>query len=193
MDTANPREPNYTPEAVLISQRVVPYLYSLGYQYLNSNFRISVNNGSNIADVVAYLDQEKLRPYIIVEIKQKLPDELTLLDPAIQQAFSFAVILGSSVRYLLITDGSRYYWFERSDGEQAIVRLNEAPKAVQETGQQSRLTQTLFPVTDPEQFMDVMQSAVQALFREGVGFGLRMGIEITGFLLQKFGVEKFLN
>lgn len=106
MDTANPRESIIFPK-LYVSVRGRPYLYSLGYQYLNSNFRLSDDNGSSAADVIAYLDQEKLKPYIIVEIKQRLPSELTLLDPALQQAFSFAVVLDSSVRYLLVTDGSR--------------------------------------------------------------------------------------
>jgi type I restriction enzyme M protein len=192
MNTINPKGPKDTSEAVLISQKVVPYLHSLGYQYLNSNFRVSDHNGNTTIDLVAYLDQTKSEPHIVVETKQKLPDEITLLDPAVQKASGFAVVLGPSVRYLLITDGNRYYWFERSSGGQTLVRLNGAPKPTQQIRQQTLFTQTLVPVTDPEQFMDLMQSIMRALVREGVGFGLRMGIEMNRILIAKLHDEQIL-
>lgn len=193
MNNIHPKGQKKTPEAILVSQGVVPYLHSLGYRYLNSGLHVFENNSLNGVDLVVYLDQEKLKPYIIVEIKQKLSDEITLLDPAVQQALGYAFALGASVRYLLITDGSRYYWFECGPGEQTLVRLKEAPKAVQEMEQQSLLTRILTPVTDPDQFTELMQSAMQALVREGVGFGLRMGIEINRILIAKLRDEQILK
>src|SRR5260221_14697081 len=114
MDIANLQDPNDFSESVLISQRVIPYLQNLGYQYLDSNAPVSIGNSKARADVVVYSNKDKVEPYIVVEVKRRLPNEVTLLDPSVQQAFTKAVSLGTSVRYLLVTDGSRYEWFERS-------------------------------------------------------------------------------
>ncbi len=66
----NSQRPKDDPESVLISQRVIPYLHSLGYRHLNSDLRVSIGNSDAEADLVVYLDQEKSRPYIVVEAKK---------------------------------------------------------------------------------------------------------------------------
>src|SRR2546429_4250526 len=163
MDIVNSHESNDYPESVLISQKVIPYLQNLGCKYLDNNPIVSLGSSKVQADIVVYIDKDKAEPYIVVEVKRKLPNEVTLLDRAVQQAFTIAVALGTSVRYLLVTDGRRYYWFERSAEGSSLVQLSESPEIVRKTDQLLLLTEYSVPITDPEQFVRLMQSAIQAL------------------------------
>lgn len=188
----NFEEPKRVFESVFISQRVIPYLQSLGYIYLDSEIPIHSASGSSKIDVVVYLDDEKSKPYIIVEAKQKLSNEIELLDPAVQQAFVKAVAIGRHVRYLLITDGQKHFWFERSSEGRSLVQLSRAPEKPKE----SRFTSSETPlvdVADPQQFSRLMQSAIDVLMQEGMILGLRMGIELNRILIAKLHDERIVQ
>jgi len=190
--STNFEEPKRVFESVTISQKVIPYLQSLGYIHLDSEVPIYSASGSSRIDVVGYLDDEKSKPYIIVEAKQKLPNEIELLDPAVQQAFVKAVAIGRHVRYLLITDGQKHFWFERSSEGRSLVQLSRAPAKPKE----SRFTPSetsLVAVDDPQQFSRLMQSAIDVIMREGMILGLRMGIELNRILIAKLQDERIVQ
>jgi len=191
MDNIDLGDRNDFSESVLISQRVIPYLHNLGYKFLSTNLPITKRNRIIQADVVVYNDKEKIEPYIVVEVKRKLPNEVTLLDPAVQQAFTLAVELGPSVRYLLISDGQRYDWFERSAKGTSLVQLSNPPETEQRTEQLLLLSKSLVPITDPEQFIRLMQLAIQVL-REEIPNGLKVGIELNRILIAKLYDEQVI-
>src|SRR6266702_7007016 len=179
-------------ESVIISQKVIPYLQSLGYIHFESEVPIHSSSGSSRIDVVGYLDDEKSTPYIIVEAKQILSNEIELLDPAVQQAFVKAVAIGKPVRYLLITDGQKHFWFERSSEGRSLVQLSRAPKKPKE----SRFTPSETPlvsVADPQQFSRLKQSAIDVLMQEGMILGVRMGIELNRILIAKLHDERIVQ
>ena len=97
--------------------------------------------------------------------------------------------LGTSVRYLLITDGRKYHWFERSAEGSSLIQLSEPP----EIDHPLLLIESLVPLTDPEQFLRLMQSAIQTLASEGAVFGLRMGIELNRILIAKLYDEQVMQ
>src|SRR3954470_15964382 len=101
-------------ELFRLNQFVLPYLQKLGYRHIESN--ISAYLGSRLVeiDAVVYREKNKRAPYIVIQVKHALRSEPSLLDPSVQQAFTAANALGDTVRYLLITDGDKYYWFERT-------------------------------------------------------------------------------
>ena len=187
------QQPNLS-EAVLINQRVIPYLQNLGYKYLEHNPPVSIGTSKVRADIVVYSDQDKAEPHIVVEATRKLPNEVTLLDPAVQQAFTLAASLGDSVRYLLITDGYQYHWFERRADGSSLVQLSDPPQIVQETNQGLLLSKSLVLVTDPEQFTRLIQDAMQALSRQGRSYvnGLRVGIGLNRILIAKLYDEQVI-
>jgi type I restriction enzyme M protein len=192
MDKTNLQDSNDFSESVLISQRIIPYLRNLGYRYLESEAPVSIGAIKARADVIVYRGKEKVEPYIVVEAKRRLPSEITLLDPAVQQAFTIAVALGTSVRYLLVTDGRRYQWFERSSEGSSLVQLTDSPETDQKTDQLASLSKSLIPVTDPDQFVRLMRSAAQVLAEEGVVSGLRLGIELNRILIAKLHDEQVM-
>jgi type I restriction enzyme M protein len=193
MELTNLKEPQDVPVSILVNEKVIPYLYNLSYEYLKSDVHIATGNIKARADLVAYLDEEKIKPYIVVEVKSNLPNELTLLDPAVQQVFTVAAAMESSVRYLLVTNGSRYYWFERISEGHSLIQLDGSPKHLQQIYQMSLFKEKLLPITDPEQFLRIMNSVIQAIAREGVVFGLRMATEINRILLAKLKDEEILS
>jgi type I restriction enzyme M protein len=150
-------------EAVVISQKVIPYLRELGFRFIKSEAKVSTRHRTTRADVIAYRDEEKLIPYIVVEVKRHLSSPVSLLDPPVQQAFSVAAALGDEVRYLLITDGNRHRWFERAAKGKSLVPLSTPPRALSEPLQDSILDQSLTPVTDPEQFSNIIWAMVEKL------------------------------
>jgi Type I restriction enzyme R protein N terminus (HSDR_N) len=181
------------PESALISQKVIPYLYGRGCKYFNSSVDISVGHTIIEADLIVYLDEKKFNPYIVVEVKKNLPNELTLLDPAVQKAFSVAAALNTSIRYLLVTNGDEYYWFERSSKGLSLIQLAEPPDLAQQAHQLTLFEEKLIPISDPEEFLKIMQSVIETLAREGVVFGLRMATEINRILLAKLKDEENLS
>ncbi len=192
MDITKLQDSNEFSESVLISQRIIPYLRNLGYRYLESEVPVSIGASKAVADVIGYRDKEKVEPYIVVEAKRRLPSEVTLLDPAVQQAFTIAVALGTSVRYLLVTDGHKYQWFERSSEGSSLVQLTDPPETDQKTDQLISLSKTLIPVTDPDQFIRLTRSAAQVIEKEGVVSRLRMGIELNRILIAKLYDEQVM-
>ncbi len=192
MNYSNPQNSDTFPESVLINQKIIPYLYELGYKYTDTNVKVSKGITVAIADLVAYLDPDKTQPYLVVEVKLHLLPEITLLDPPVQKVFSYAAYLGTSVRYLLVTDGTRFHWFERSSEGHSLLLLDEAPRALR---QQHLVvfSNSLLPATDPQQFLDLMHSVMQVLAREGTGYGLRMGSEINRILIAKLRDEQIVE
>src|SRR5258708_21693769 len=189
MDNDKTQVPNKLSETLLISQKVIPYLHNLGYKYLDNEFHVAIGSSKGRADLIAFTDRDKTKPYIVVEVKKNIPHEVTLFDPPVQNAFTLAVALGDTARYLLITDGYSYYWYERSTESGSLLQISSPPEIIQESNR-SLLQKTLTPITDPEQFLRIMQSAIQALNREGVLSELRIGIEINSILIAKLYDEQ---
>jgi type I restriction enzyme M protein len=190
--STNFEEPKKVFESVIISQKVIPYLQNLGYVHFDSEVPIHVASGRSRIDVLVYFDDEKLKPYIVVEAKQKLSNEIELLDPAVQQAFVKAVAIGKHVRYLLITDGQKHFWFERSSEGRSLIQLSRAPEKPKES--RSLPSETpLVAVADPKQFSRLMQSAINVLMQEGMILGVRMGIELNRILIAKLHDERIVQ
>jgi type I restriction enzyme M protein len=181
---------NDAPESVIISQKVIPYLRNLGYRYIDSEVRVPMGSRMVAADVLVYLDEERSFPYIVVEAKRRLHPQITLLDTAVQQAFAIAAALGERVRYLMITDGARHHWFERSAEGRSLIQLSAAPETPREVYQLPLLEPSLAPVTDPEQFLRILQSIIDVLRQEGIVFGLRVAIELNRILIAKLHDER---
>jgi hypothetical protein len=190
MSRADMQEGRNLPESVTISQRVIPYIRSLGYLYIDTEVRIPIGSRTTTADVVVYLDREKATPYIVVETKQSLSADLTLLDPAVQQAFASAVALGEQVRYLLITDGAKNYWFERSAEGRSLVQLSLPPELTQRRYEPMLFELPLTPVTDPEQFSQLIESVISVFVQDGLTLGLRTAIELNRILIAKLHDEQ---
>jgi Type I restriction enzyme R protein N terminus (HSDR_N) len=188
----NFEEPKRVFESVIISQKVIPYLQNLGYVHFDSEVPIHLASGRSRTDVVVYLDDDKSKPYIVVETKQKLSNEIELLDPAVQQAFVKAVAIGKHVRYLLITDGQKHFWFERSSEGRSLVQLSRAPEKPKESRFLPSET-PLVAVADPQQFSRLMQSAIEVLMQEGMILGVRMGIELNRILIAKLHDERIVQ
>ncbi len=188
----NFEEPKRVFESVIISQKVIPYLQNLGYVHFESEVPIHSASGRSRTDVVVYLDDDKSKPYIVVETKQKLSNEIELLDPAVQQAFVKAVAIGKHVRYLLITDGQKHFWFERSSEGRSLVQLSRAPEKPKESHFLPSET-PLVAVADPQQFSRLMQSAIEVLMQEGMILGVRMGIELNRILIAKLHDERIVQ
>ncbi|GHO49179.1 hypothetical protein KSX_73420 [Ktedonospora formicarum] len=189
MNYSNPRNPDTLSESIVMNQKIIPYFYQLGYQYLDINVKLQKDFITAIADLVVYLDEDKTQPYIVAEVKSQIPAEITLLAPSVQQVFSYAAYLGESVRYLLVTDGIHYHWFERSSGGRSLLSLENAPHAYNQQ-QLALFSNVLQPITDPQHFFDLMHSVMQILVREGTGYGLRMGSEINRILIAKLHDEQ---
>ncbi len=179
-------------ELNLINEKLLPYLQRLGYKYVESNVNVPMGNRTLEADCVVYLDENKEKPYIVIEAKYALRPEVTLLEPAVQHAFTIATALGNQVRYLLITDGNKYQWFEREAETQSLAPAKYPPMGPHESYQPTLLELTLSPVASTEQYYSLLQSVVDVLRKEGLVFGLRMGIELNRILIAKTHDEKVI-
>src|ERR1043165_439206 len=180
-------------ELNLINEKILPYLQRLGYKYIEGNVNVPMGNRTLDADCVVYLDEKKEKPYIVVEAKYALRPEVTLLEPAVQHAFTIATALGSEVRYLLITDGNKYQWFERGAETQSLVPAKYAPQGSHESYQQTLLELPLSPISSTEQYYSLLQSVIDVVREEGLVFGLRMGIELNRILIAKMRDEKVIS
>lgn len=180
---------HYT-ESVIISQKVIPYLLSLGYPYIETGVQSVPGTRERTIDLVVYLDKQRSKPHIVVEVKRRLSSDLTLLDPAVQQAFVNASGLGELVRYLLITDGTKHYWFERSDEGRSLVQLHSPPEISWQFYQPTMLELPLTQVTDARQFWQIIESVADALVQDGLKIGLRAAIQLNRILIAKLYDEQ---
>src|ERR1051326_3037023 len=107
-------------------EAVLDYLSQLGFT-VDANVSISVGNRRFEADAIAYSDPNMKVPNVVVEIKDHLPRDVTILDVPVQQAFAIAAAFGNDVRFLLITDGVVHHWFERNAQTQSLERITNPP------------------------------------------------------------------
>jgi type I restriction enzyme M protein len=177
-------------ELSLINEKLLPYLRRLGYEHIEGNVSVPLGSRTLEADCVVYLDEKKEKPFIVVEAKSVLRPEVTLMEPAVQQAFAVATALGGGVRYILVTDGSRYQWFERGAGTQSLAPTKYPPKGPNEPHQRTLLELPLTPVAGVGQYLSLLESVVDVLRKEGFVFGLRMGIELNRILIAKLHDER---
>ena len=191
MSGTNPREDQDLPEAVLISQWVIPYLRGLGYEKLQTEVLIATSGGTVRADVVAY-SSETGQPQVVVQVKRRLPVDVTVLDSAVQQAFSVAVALGD-VRYLLVTDSIRFYWFERGVQTQSITALSTAPQATVRTTELASSQVGLIPLMDPDEYTKLLLRVVNVLRQDGLLLGLKLGLELNRLLIAKLHDESLVD
>ena len=99
-------------EAQILSNKIIPYLQSLGYpsQFIRPNIR---TNQGRVADIVVYREDDA--PFIVVEVKraeQAMPakDENVLrYDPLVRQVYLYAKELKAP--YMLLSNGEDHYWF----------------------------------------------------------------------------------
>jgi type I restriction enzyme M protein len=183
-------QPSYDAELLLINQKVIPYLRNLGYNRIERNFVVNLGSKTIEIDAVIFLDNGKQDPFIVVEAKQSVRSAPSLLDPAVQQAFSAAIALGDTVRYLLVTNGDKHFWFERAPENQSLVPLEYPPERRNISYQQSLFDNILIPVTDSEQYRNLMREAIDILRKEGLSFGIRMSIELNRIIIAKIYDEK---
>ena len=173
-------------------QYTLRYLQELGYRYIATSVDVLLGTRTIEADAVVYLDEGFSKPFIVVEVKGTLPKEITILEPAVQQAFAVATALGDNVRYLLVTDGIRHEWYERSIQNQSLEKIPHAPTNGQQKTPTLRLESRLRPVIDSETYLELLQSVVDILRNEGLVIGLRMGIEINRILIAKLHDERVM-
>jgi type I restriction enzyme M protein len=181
---------SYDAELLLINEKIIPYLRNLGYNRIERNFVVNLGSKTIEIDAVVFLDNGKQDPFIVVEVKQNIRSVPSLLDPAVQQAFSAAISLGDTARYLLVTDGDKYYWFERIPENQSLTPLQYPPERRSISYQQSLFDDILISVTDPEQYRNLMREVVDVLRKEGLSFGIRMSIELNRIIIAKIHDEK---
>jgi type I restriction enzyme M protein len=142
------------------------------------------------ADLVAYLDEQAETPYVVVQTKMSLRKELSLLDPAIQQAFTYAAALGETVRYLLITDGAIYKWFERAAHGSSLIRLDDPPAAPTEQPSAMHADSSTVAVTDPDDFARILSPVLDVMRRDGISGGLELGLQLDRLLIAKLYDEQ---
>jgi type I restriction-modification system DNA methylase subunit len=95
-------------EAQILVQQIIPFLESLGYEYIEPEFRLEDKNYlSSPADIVI-LDNER-KPFIVVEAKKNLPENLTKFHPAVDQAYQYA--RKANAPFFMVTDGKTFNWF----------------------------------------------------------------------------------
>jgi type I restriction enzyme M protein len=176
----------------VVEQYTLRYLKELGYRYIATDVDVLLGTRTIEADAVVYLDEGFSKPFIVVEAKGTLPKETTILEPAVQQAFAVATALGENVRYLLVTDGIRHEWYERSIQNQSLEKIPHAPTDGQQKAPTLRLESRLRPVADSETYLELLQSIVDILRNEGLVIGLRMGIEINRILIAKLRDERVI-
>jgi type I restriction enzyme M protein len=187
----NPKIRNETSTHEPIQNVVSEYLSHLGFN-VERNVEVTLGPRRFEADVVAYLDVERKIPHVAVEIKTPLSKEPTLLDSSVQQAFSIATALGDEVRFLLITDGTRKYWFERDAQTQSLEPIAKAPNARDVSVGLDKHGATLNTVRSSERYLQLLQVIVDKLRGEGLVLGLRMGIEINRILIAKIHDEQIV-
>lgn len=172
-----------------LERTVVSYLSRLGFN-VETNVDVTLGPRRFQADAVAYLDAELTTPHVVVEMRADIPKEPTILDSAVQQAFSIATALGDSVRFLLITDGTQKYWFERNAQTQSLEPIANPPDARDVAMVLDGGDVTLKPVRGSERYLQLLQIIVDKLRGEGLVLGLRMGIEINRILIAKIHDER---
>ncbi len=172
-----------------IREKLVPYLEKLGYKQFRFDVVVPIGSRKMAADLVVYLGDEGAGPYIVVEIKSAVRTDLSLLSPAVQQAYTLSVGLGQTARYVLITDGENHRWFERTSGGRSLVELKLAPRAP-EAEKLSIKASGLDPITDPIRFKSLLVSILAALRKSGLPYGLRMAVELNRVLIAKLYDEK---
>lgn len=190
MNHDKPQRTQNNSELILLNQRILPYLRNLGYSHIESNVTVYLGNRLVEVDAVAYLDADKKEPYVVIELKNSIRSEPSLLDPSVQQAFTAASALGKLVRYLLITNGEKYYWFERIPENQSLVPLKYPPENQSKISQGSLFDEFFISVTDPDQYNQLLQPIIDILRKEGLSFGIRMAIELNRVIIAKIFDEQ---
>ena len=175
-----------------LQKAVAEYLSQLGFN-VEINVEVTLGPRRFEADAVGYLDAERKIPHVAVEIKTQISKEPTLLDSAVQQAFSIATALGDDVRFLLITDGRQKYWFERNAQTQSLEPIAKAPSARDVPIGSDDHTAPLSPVWGSERYLQLLQIVIDKLRGEGLVLGLRMAIEINRILIAKIYDERVVG
>lgn len=172
--------------------KIIDYLTSLGFEYFGTEVATSRDGRLTEADIVAYQDPEHLLPILAVELKRMLPMDLSFLDPPVQQAFQNAVALGSSVRYLLISDGMRHFWFDRGVSGQSIVRLGSPPGHGELLRTRPQFRNHLIALNVSELYQLIGRVA-DILRQSQLTFGLRMALELNKLLIAKLRDEECVS
>jgi SAM-dependent methyltransferase len=181
-------EENYSSEIARINDLVLPYLYDIGFRYIEREVRVNLGSRLIYVDIVAYLDNTMDTPVAIAEVRRNINSTPSLLDPAVQQAFSASAALGDSVKYLLISDGIRHHWFERVLEKQNLIVLQTHPQIDHRDRavfQPNLFVDSLIPVSDPALYRHLLQSAIEIMKKEGLSFSIRMAIEINKIIIAK--------
>jgi type I restriction enzyme M protein len=169
---------------------ILRYLSELGFAYVDTNVGVTLGTRRLEADAVAYLDRDMTVPHMVVEMKSQLSSEPSILDSSVQQAYAIAAALGDEARFLLITDGIRHRWFERNAQSQSLEAIVNAPKAGDLAIGVAEGDAGLRRISGSEKYLQLLQIIVDTLRKEGLNFGLRMGIEINRILIAKLHDER---
>jgi type I restriction enzyme M protein len=169
---------------------VIEYLRALGFEHVSGEVIVRSGSRSFQADAVAYDNSPSPEPLIVVELKNNLPDRPTFLDTSVQQAFTIATLLGPSVRYLLITNGTRHSWFERHPASQSLTPLESAPTAGDSVGFARAEAMGLVPIAGLDDLTRLIQELIGVLLKENVVFGVPMAIEVNRILIAKLVDER---
>jgi type I restriction enzyme M protein len=81
----------------------------------------TITKGSSLlrVDIIVYNDAEKTKPFIIIECKKEDASEAEF-NQAVKQAFSYAHVQASTVKYIWVTKGNKneYYHFDKESNKQ---------------------------------------------------------------------------
>ncbi len=111
----------------IISQKVIPYLRSLGYLNIKTQVMLLAHGQHYRVDTVVYENQDAETPYAVVEVRREVAPEISILDSAVQQAYSYSALL-TQTKYLLITDGMFFHWFEVDLASKTITPIPAGPE-----------------------------------------------------------------
>jgi predicted RNA methylase len=114
-----------------VTASVADYLKSLGYEYLETQYRHSEPNRAPVyLDIVVF--DAKHAPRIVVEVKSELPAELNNFHPAVDRPYGFARQLNAP--YFLVSDGIRFFWYKIGQDKSGFEPLGEPPEYQSDEG-----------------------------------------------------------
>jgi len=124
------KERNYTTPEEKVQTKIFLKLV-LDYNYPVKRIRqfVPVTMGREVkeADIVVYVDDMCLTPYILVECKREEVSEAEY-QQAIEQAYSYAYALPSDVKYVWVTSGIKSDYFEVDKNQNSRNQLPDIPQ-----------------------------------------------------------------
>ncbi len=124
------KERNYNnPEEKVQAETFLRLILDYNYPVKRIKQFVPITMGSETkeADIVVYDDDMCLRPYILVECKRQEVSEAEY-QQAIEQAYSYAFALPSNIKYVWVTSGIKFEYFEVDKNLNSRNQLSDIPQ-----------------------------------------------------------------